>query len=223
MAARFVAEHSSRSTMNYLLPSEYEQFGLETTTPEAWTGAASALMNAHCRRASLAVMQYVERLRVSPDRNLVHLTYLPLSAVPPATNPIVAMRGRYASSLLRRGEFQGDLAQDVVRAFSLPGTWASIDPAVVDFDANTGEVTLPSNVLALTYNEVEITYSAGLEVIPDEVKFSCAQIVKNAQATPALNVRSGQLDTMRLDYFADALVDPSVRKMLAPYVAQRMG
>src|SRR5438445_4378098 len=177
--------------MNYLLPSEDEQFGLETTTPEAWTGAASALIDAHCRRASLAVMQYVERLRVSPDRNLVHLTYLPLSAVSPATNPITAMRGRYAVS--RRGEFQGDLAHDVARAFSLPGTWASIDPALVDFDANTGEVTLPSNVLALTYNEVEITYTAGLETIPDEVKFSCAQIVRNAQATPALNVRSGRL------------------------------
>src|SRR5258707_12345630 len=106
--------------MNYLLPSEYEQFGLETTTPEAWTGAASALMNAHCRRTSLTVMQYVERLRVSPDRNLVHLTYLPLSAVSPGTNPIVAMRGRYASLLLRRGEVQVVSCQFGCGAFWLP-------------------------------------------------------------------------------------------------------
>jgi hypothetical protein len=209
--------------MNYLLPSEYEQFGLETSTPEAWAAAASALIDAHCRRPSLAVTQYVERLRVSPDRNLVHLTYLPLSAIAPAVNPIVAMRGRYGSSLLTRGELQGDLAHDVSKAFSLTGTWTSIDPAAVDCDTSTGEVSLPSNVLAIAYNEVEITYTAGLVDIPDEVKFSCTQIVKNAQATPALNVRSGRLDRMKLDYFADSLVDSSVRKMLAPYVAQRMG
>jgi hypothetical protein len=221
MAAFFFASVSSRSQMNYLLPSEYEQFGLETSTPEAWTGAASALIDAHCRRASLGVMQYVERLRVSRDRNVVHLTFLPLCPLGPATNPIVSMRGRYA--MPRRGELQGDMTHDVARAFSLPGTWASIDPTGIDFDANTGELTLPANPLGLTYNEVEITYTAGLAEIPDEVKFSCVQIVKNAQATPALNVRVGRLDTMRLDYFADSLVDPSVRKMLAPYVAQRMG
>jgi hypothetical protein len=133
------------------------------------------------------------------------------------------MRGRYGSSLLRRGELQGDLAHDVSKAFSLTGTWTSIDPTAVDCDTTTGEVSLPSNVLAIAYNEVEITYTAGLVDIPDEVKFSCTQIVKNAQATPALNVRSGRLDRMKLDYFADSLVDSSVRKMLAPYVAQRMG
>jgi hypothetical protein len=209
--------------MNYLLPSEYEQFGLETTTPEAWAAAASALIDAHCRRSSLALTQYVERLRVSPDRNLVHLTYLPLTAVAPAVNPIVAIRGRYGASLLRRGEFQGDMAHDVSKAFSLTGTWTNIDPAAVDFDVDTGEVSLPLNVLAIAYNEVEITYTAGLAEIPDEVKFACSQIVKNAQATPALNVRSGRLDRMKLEYFADSLVDSSVRKMLAPYVAQRMG
>src|SRR6059058_4336874 len=122
LVARFYLQSNFvRSPMNYLLPSEYEQFGLETTTPEAWAAAASALIDAHCRRSSLAVTQYVERLRVSPDRNLVHLTYLPLAVVTPAVNPIVAIRGRYGASLLRRGEFQGDMAHDVSKAFSLIG------------------------------------------------------------------------------------------------------
>ena len=55
------------------------------------------------------------------------------------------------------------------------------------------------------------------------MKFACAQIVRNAQATPALNVRSGKLNSMQLDYFSDSLVDQTVRTLLAPYVAQKVG
>jgi hypothetical protein len=58
--------------------------------------------------------------------------------------------------------------------------------------------------------------------VPDGVKAACAQIVRNLLATPALNVRSGMLDRMRLQYFSDTLVDDTVRAMLAPYVAQKV-
>jgi len=47
--------------------------------------------------------------------------------------------------------------------------------------------------------------------------------VRNAQATPALNVRASSINSMHLEYFADALVDSSVQAMLAPYVAQKVG
>jgi hypothetical protein len=47
--------------------------------------------------------------------------------------------------------------------------------------------------------------------------------VRNAQATPALNVRAGNLDRMHLEYFADTLIDQNVRALLAPYVAQKVG
>jgi len=112
---------------------------------------------------------------------------------------------------------------DVAQNFALPGSWPDLDVTAVDFERFSGALLLPSSTLGLQFNEVEITYNAGLDPIPDEVKFACAQIVKNAQATPALNVRSEQIDSMRLEYFADALLDASVRTMLAPYVAQRLG
>ena len=47
--------------MNYLQPSEYELYGLETTTALAWVTAASAIVDAHCRRVTLAIAQYTER------------------------------------------------------------------------------------------------------------------------------------------------------------------
>ena len=216
--------------MIYLDASEYGTYGLEKTVPAAWIAAASSLIEAHCRRPSLGVAQYGERVRLRPDRNTVRLSYLPLTAVAPAPSPIVAARGRYA--LPRRGEQApivdlrrpaGDLALDVALAFGLPGTWSTIDASSLDFCADTGEITLPSNPLGFGYNEVEITYTAGLAAIPDAVKFACAQIVRNAQATPALNVRAGSLERMQLEYFADTLLDPTVCASLAPYVAQKAG
>lgn len=208
--------------MNYLSPSEYQLYGVDTTAEPALVGAASSLIDAHCRRATLAVAEYQERIRMMPDRNTVRLTYLPLAALAPATSPIVSGRGRY--TIPRRGEWPfDDLRQDIALMFGLPGTWTTIDPASVDFDANTGELTLPLNVVGLWFSEVELTYTAGFAVIPDAVKYACAQIVRNAQASPALNVRTGHVDRMRMDYFAPDLLDASVRALLAPYTAQKAG
>ena len=208
--------------MNYLSPSEYQLYGVDTTVEPALVGAASSLIDAHCRRATLAVAEYQERIRMMPDRNTVRLTYLPLAALAPATSPIVSGRGRY--TIPRRGEWPfDDLRQDIALMFGLPGTWTTIDPASVDFDANTGELTLPLNVVGLWFSEVELTYTAGFAVIPDAVKYACAQIVRNAQASPALNVRTGHVDRMRMDYFAPDLLDASVRALLAPYTAQKAG
>jgi hypothetical protein len=115
------------------------------------------------------------------------------------------------------------IQEEVLWAFSLPGTWTAVDPTTVDFDPNTGELTFPLNLLGLPYNEVEVTYTAGLATLPDAVKCACAQIVKNAQATPGLNVKSSKMDTLQLQYFGGALVDATVQNLLAPWISTRMG
>jgi hypothetical protein len=208
--------------MTYLSAAEYEAYGLDATTPAAFVAAASSLIDAHCRRATLAVAQYEERIRIAPDRNTIRLTYVPLAVVSPATTPFVSARGRYC--IPRRGEWPfDDLRLDVALMFGLPGIWTNIDTASVDYFSTTGELTLPLNVVGLWFSEVDIVYTAGLSVISDPVKFACAQIVRNAQATPALNVRSGKVDAMRMDYFSDSLIDQNVLSMLAPYVAQKVG
>ena len=105
----------------------------------------------------------------------------------------------------------------------MPGAWTSVDPSSIDFVAATGELIFPLNILGLPYNEVEVTYTAGLAQLPDAVKCACAQIVKNAQATPGLNVKSSKVDTLQLQYFSGSLVDATVQAMLKPWVAVRMG
>jgi hypothetical protein len=208
--------------MNYLQPSEYESYGLEATTTLAWVTAASAIVDAHCRRETLAINQYTERLRTDNGRRPVRLTYLPLVAAPPAVSPIVSARARYASP--RKGEWTyDDIAVDAALVFGIPGTWAELNVTDLDVFADTGEITLPANVLGWSFNELEIVYTAGLEAFPNPVKVACAQIAKNAQATPGLNVKKGVLDHLELWYFSDSLIDQTVRELLAPYVAQKVG
>jgi hypothetical protein len=209
--------------MNYLAAEEYEIYGIEAGTPASWVAAASALIDAHCRRATLAATQYTERLRLSQGANSVQLTYLPLFTAAGKNSPIEAAKARYATPRKGEGLTTWDMAHDVAAAFALPGSWVEIDVSRMDCFADTGEVSWMANPLGLQFQEIEIQYCAGLEAIPDAVKFACAQIVRNAQATPALNVRASTLNSMHLEYFADTLVDSSVKAMLAPYVAQKVG
>lgn len=218
LAAGNALEH----TMNYLSASEYLTYGLDATTPDALVAAASSMIDAHCRRATLGLAQYEERLRIPPDRNTVRLSYLPLAVAAPATTPLVSAQGRYC--IPRRGEWPfDDLRLDVALMFGLPGVWTAIEVTAIDYFAETGELTLPLNIVGLWFSEVDIVYTAGFSTIPDPVKFACAQIVRNALATPALNVKAEHLDRMHLQYFADTLVDQAVISMLAPYVAQKVG
>ena len=207
--------------MAYLEPADYSNYGLPAGTTGDWITAATALINSYCRRPDLNVIQYNERLRVTAGAQTVRLSYLPLAFVPPAVTPIVSVEGRYTRP--RRGESLHEPLFEIAWAFSLPGQWAAIDPSLVDFDANSGELTLPWNVLGLPYNEVQVTYTAGLTTIGDDVKSACAQIVRNAQATPALNASMSRIDTMQMKYFSSSLVDETVQAWLNPYVANRLG
>lgn len=204
--------------MNYLAPSDYSTYGLDTSTDASWITAASAIIDAHCRRATLGVNQYEERLKMPPELNTVRVSYLPLVTVAPLPTPIVTLNGRYG--IPRRGDWPfPEMSLEYALAFSLPGMWTAIDPTTIDIWAASGELTFPVNVLGLFFNEVDVTYNAGWATIPGAVQVACAQIVRNAQATPGLNVQSSQINQLRLQYFAPTLVDEMVRSLLSPYVA----
>jgi hypothetical protein len=207
--------------MAYLQPTDYPNYGLPAGTTADWITAATALINSYCRRPDLNVIQYTERLRIIAGSQTVRLSYLPLSPLAPATSPIVGIEGRYTRP--RRGELPNQPLFEIAWAFSLPGQWTTIDPTLVDYDPNTGELTLPWNLFGLPYNEVSVTYTAGLATIGDDVMSACAQIVRNAQATPALNASKSKIDTMQMQYFSSSLLDETVQAWLKPYIANRVG
>jgi len=207
--------------MAYLQPADYQNYGLPAGTTADWITAATALINSYCRRPDLNVIQYTERLRVVSGAQTVLLSYLPLAPLGTATTPLVSIEGRYTKP--RRGELPNEPLVEIAMAFSLPGQWTAIDPSTVGYDATTGELTLPWNLLGLAFNEVAVTYTAGLATIGDDVKTACAQIVRNAQSTPALNASKTKIDTMQMQYFSSSLVDETVQAWLRPYIANRLG
>jgi hypothetical protein len=170
--------------MAYLQPADYPNYGLPAGTTADWITAATALINSYCRRPDLNVIQYTERLRLTSGAQTVLLSYLPLAPLGTATTPMVSIEGRYAKP--RRGELPNEPLQEIALAFSLPGQWTAIDPNSVDYDPNTGELTLPWNVLGLPYNEVAVTYTAGLgddrRRREDGVRADCAQCAVDAGA-----------------------------------------
>jgi hypothetical protein len=194
---------------------------LPAGTSSDWITVATALINSFCRRPDLNVVQYTERLRITSGSQTVHLSYLPLASIGTAVSALVNVQGRFAKP--RRGDTIDPALADIAWAFSLPGQWTAIDPGAVDLDVTTGELTLPWNILGLPYNEVMVTYTAGLTAIGDDVKSACAQIVRNAQATPALNASKTKIDSMQMQYFSSSLVDETVQAWLRPYVANRLG
>ena len=202
--------------MPYLDPSEYEAYGLAADTPGDLVQLACSLLDAHCRRGTLLAAQYTERIRLTAGSQAVRLSYLPLAA-----NPLVSVRVRYGRP--RRGEMQETILTQAAWAFSLPGSWSTLDAATLDVNPATGEVTFPANIYGVPYNEVEIAYAAGFDTVPAAIKTACAQVVRNAQATPALNVKGSRIDTLQMQYFSGSLIDDNVRRMLAPYVAQKVG
>src|SRR5581483_2463284 len=67
------------SIMAYLQPADYPNYGLPDGTSTDWITAATALINNHCRRPDLNVIQYTERLRLTTGSQTVRLTYLTLA------------------------------------------------------------------------------------------------------------------------------------------------
>jgi hypothetical protein len=150
--------------MAYLLPTEYESYGLAPDTTDDWVLSASSMMEAYCRRPSLLATQFTERLRVVEGSQTVRLSYLPLVAVAPAISPLVSAQGRFTRP--RRGEMGITGLAEVAYAFALPGAWAAIDITQIDFVPDTGEIILPYNLLGMFYSEISVTYTAGLTVVP---------------------------------------------------------
>ena len=204
--------------MGYLLPAEYAAFGLTAETADAWVTAASAMMEAYCRRPSLLAQSYTERMRVPLRAQTVRLSYGPLVSVD-------SVRARYARA--RHEDMLLPMQVELGAVFGLPGRWVDVDVATLHVSLPTGEFEFgrgtAGSLMGLRYDEAEVTYTAGLAVVPNAVKVACAQIVKNAQATPGLNVKSSKMDTLQTQYFSDSLIDSQVQAILRPYVAERLG
>ncbi len=205
--------------MQYLDPSEYVPFGLSAETSDSLVTAASAMIDSFCKRPTLGVQQYVQRMRVRRG-NTVQLSNTPLTAASIGTTPLVSVRVH-----MREGcaDPYAPLAWEAAVFFTGTGSqWTDLVPSTVDASAD-GVLRFPHNVLGGAVAEAEVTYTAGYTDIPVPVKIACAQIVRNAQSTPALTVRRQAIDSLQLEYFSGSLLDADVQRLLRPYVSGKVG
>ena len=148
--------------MNYLDATEYLTYGLDATTDPSWVTAASAIIDAHCRRVTLGVKQYEERLKLPPELNTVRLSYLPLVTVAPATTPIVTLQGRYG--IPRRGEWPfPELSLEFALVFALPGSWTTIDPTTIDIWADSGRADVSGECAGIVFQRSGCGLQRGME------------------------------------------------------------
>ena len=65
--------------MAYLQPADYPNYGLPDGTSADWITAATALINRHCRRPDLNIIQDKDSLRLTNAPQRIRLHYLPLT------------------------------------------------------------------------------------------------------------------------------------------------
>ncbi|MBS1813596.1 MAG: hypothetical protein JSS87_01840 [Acidobacteria bacterium] len=198
--------------MVYLEPGEYARFGLDDETGDSLVVSASAMIDAFCRRQGFDVKQYTERLRFAPCGRRVMVS----------ATPVVNVVSARVRAERRRTAMFADAMEAAVAAFGLEGSWANV--AVEEMEVSAlGEISFAAQTFGAPWTEAEVVYTAGWETVPDAVKVACAQVVRNAQAMPALNVKRTTVDAMQMEYFSGALLDEEVKRMLRPFVATRLG
>jgi hypothetical protein len=203
--------------MQYLSASEYVAYGLGADTADALVIAASAMIDAYCRRPSLGVTQYVERVRFARGARTAQMSNLPLVAADGAASALVSVRTR-----MRRCPVDSFRPLEMEAMLFVTSEWMNVDGSTIDVTAD-GVLCFASNLLGLSFDEAEVTYTAGYADVPSQVKVACAQIVRNAQATPALTVKQQSMSGIAMEYFSGTLLDSDVQRVLAPYVSERVG
>ncbi len=203
--------------MQYLSAAEYVTYGLGAGTADELVVAASAMIDAYCRRSSLGVTQYVERVRFARGDRSAQMSNLPLAAADGAASALVSVRTRMRRCCL--DPFHPFVEEALL--FASPA-WMSVDISTIDV-SDDGVLCFAQNLLGVPFDEAEVTYTAGFDDVPPQVKVACAQIVRNAQATPALTVKQQSMSGMQMEYFSGTLLDADVQRLLTPYVSERVG
>ena len=151
--------------MGYLLPAEYVEYGLPADTTDDWITTASSLIESYCRRASLNPTQYSERQRLSGG---IASDGAQLYAADHRRTQC-QRTGRCAGSLWSSSPWRAsrsDAGADRL-GFQRSGQLERARPHHCRLSIeDTGELIFPRNFLGIGYNEVKVTYTAGVDTIP---------------------------------------------------------
>jgi hypothetical protein len=143
---------------------------------------------------------------------------------------IVAASGRYGylrqdASYTYPDAFQFLNPLNLVTLFGGPAPWVLVDITNMDVDPRTGEVWIPAGLQLQRYSEVDITYTSGFDPanMPRLIKMATVALVKNAMArgggtTGMMNISVPKSASFG---FYSELIDPTLQRMLTPFVSVR--
>jgi hypothetical protein len=156
---------------------------------------ASAIIDGKCKR-EIGVKAYTERIRLT-DAQRGHLSYYPVVDV-------LSAKGRPTQSVL--GNFFG------------PPNFENIDDlSIIDVDKEIGTVWCGHSPFGSAYEELEVSYTSGWEIIPDKVKVACGLLIGQMATNPNSNVKSKKDFDYSIEYFGNNMITPEIADLLSEF------
>lgn len=152
---------------------------------------------------------------------------IPVTNVPGFTlSPFLGASGRYGYSRRSESMIYPDLNYginplQVASFFGGPPSWTTIDPTMIDFDVQTGEIWIPAGLYLSQYTEVNVTYNSGYDPLnmPKAIKQAAAMLIRNflSRGGGTTGLRSITAAGTANVSFTPDLIDTTIDRMLDPY------
>lgn len=156
---------------------------------------ASAIIDGKCKR-EIGLKTYTERIRLT-DAQRGHLSYYPVV-------DMLNAKGRPTQSVL--GNFFG------------PPNFENIDDlSIIDVDKEIGTVWCGHSPFGSAYEELEVSYTSGWEIIPDKVKVACGLLIGQMATNPNSNVKSKKDFDYSIEYFGNNMITPEIADLLSEF------
>lgn len=166
-------------------------------------------------------MSVNEELTMPNQRSVTRLSQWPIAR-------LISGIGRYGYG--RRtdqmlGYFYDANLLATLSSFGGPPAWVAFTVAASSLNPDTGDLWVPAGTLLAYYTDVKIRYISGWQAqnLPAQIKTATASIVDALSAAPmGPQIRRFNAGKTQIERFADSVLDPDVKSMLRPYMANWM-
>lgn len=131
--------------------------------------------------------------------------------------------GRRTDQML--GYFYDANLVGTLSAFGGPPTWVPFSTPASSLNPDTGDLWVPAGTLLAYYTDIKMRYVGGWQAnnLPPQIKVATAVIVDALSAAPmGPQIRRFNAGKTQIERFADTVLDPDIKTMLRPYMANWM-
>lgn len=166
-------------------------------------------------------MSILEELSMPSQRSIARLSEWPIAQLQSGI-------GRYGYG--RRldqtlGYFYDANLIATVSSFGGPPAWVPFFIPASSLNATTGDMWVPAGTLLAYYTDIKVRYIGGWSQagLPPAIKIATATIVDALSAAPmGPQIRRFNAGKTQIERFADTVLDPDIKSMLRPFMANWM-